>query len=188
MKMLKEIKERGLLYESHAEEIENDRIEKIHVARIEDIKPVTYIQNIPVIIAPSVLSDLGAFMACLIISPERNYTVVIDDLFKELSLNAKQYVLGHELGHYNLGHLKKFEDPNYSYIFNPDDDDAKNKIELEYQADEYAAKMFGYANVAKAIDEIIAVINKSMKKGVLSNINLTYVKHIMGKRKHHLMK
>ena len=183
MKMLKEIKERGLLYESHTEEIENDRIEKIHVARIEDIKPVTYIQNIPVIIAPSILSDLGVFMACLIISRQRNYVVIIDDLFKELSVNAKQYVLGHELGHYNLGHLKKFEDPNFTSI-----DNIENKIELEYQADEYAAKMFGYVNVVKAIDEVIAVINKSMKKGVLSNIDLTYAKHIMRKRKHHLMK
>ena len=184
MKLLNEIKERGLLYESHTEEIEKDRIEKIHVARIEDIKPVTYIQNIPVIIAPSILSDLGAFMACLIISPQKNYAVIIDDLFKELSVNAKQYVLGHELGHYNLGHLKKFEDP---YNFNPIDN-IENKIELEYQADEYAAKMFGYTNAVKAIDEIIAVINKSMKKGVLSNIDLTYAKHIMGKRKRYLMK
>ena len=64
----------------------------------------------------------------------------------------------------------------------------ENKIELEYQADEYAAKMFGYTNAVKAIDEIIAVINKSMKKGVLSNIDLTYAKHIMGKRKRYLMK
>lgn len=184
MKILNEIKERATLYESHNNEIENDRIEKIHVAKIEDIKPATYIQGIPVIIAPSVLSDLGAFMACLIISPEKNYVVVIDDLFKELSLNAKQYVLGHELGHYNLGHLKKFEDPNYTI----DETESLNKIELEYAADEYAAKMFGYTNAVKAIDEVTEVINKSMKKGILSNINLTYVKHVFNKRKRNLMK
>lgn len=184
MKILNEMKERATLYESHNNEIENDRIEKIHVAKIEDIKPVTHIQGIPVIIAPSVLYDLGAFMACLMISPERNYVVIIDDLFKELSLNAKQYVLGHELGHYNLGHLKKFEDPNYNF----NDAEVLNEIELEYAADEYAAKMFGYLNAVKAIDEIIEIINKSMKKGILNNINLTYLKHVMGKRKKNLMK
>ena len=184
MKLLKGMKERATLYESHNNEIANDRLEKIHVNRIEDIKPVTYIGGVPVIIAPSVLSDIGAFMACLMISPERNYVVIIDDLFKELSLNAKQYVLGHELGHYNLGHLKKFEDPKY----NLDETESLNKIELEYAADDYAAKMFGYANAVKAIDEVIEVINKSMKKGILSNINLTYVKHVMSKRKRHLMK
>ena len=184
MKILKEMKERATLYESHNNEIANDRMKKLYVDRIEDIKPVTYIQGIPVIIAPSVLSDIGAFMACLMISPERNYVVIIDDLFKELSLNAKQYVLGHELGHHNLGHLKKFEDPNYSI----DKTENLNKIELEYAADEYAAKMFGYLNAVKAIDEIIGVINKSMKKGILSNINLTYVKHVMSKRKKNLMK
>lgn len=184
MKILNEIKERATLYESHNNEIENDRMKKLYVDRIEDIKPVTYIQGIPVIIAPSILSDLGTFMACLLISPEKNYVVIIDDLFKELSLNAKQYILGHELGHYNLGHLKKFEDPNYT----ADETEILNKIELEYAADEYAAKMFGYANAVKAMDELIEVINKSMKKGILSNINLTYVKHAMSKRKRHLMK
>ena len=183
MKILKEMKERATLYESHMEAVydDSDMFWENDITQLEQLQALAYVDSLPIIKSPYILYGMGVLMGALLISPNHNYAIIVDDLFNELSLNAKKFVINHELGHYNLGHLKQFENENTKKGL-------LNKMKLEYEADNQSAKVIGYKNTIKAINEIIELINKATRKDILNSINLCLIKHTLNKRKRHLIK
>lgn len=67
--------------------------------------------------------------------------IMVDyDFIEELDRNTQMFLLYHEMGHYNL---------QKDYILNGY---TEREIRLEYEADEYAAKMMGVENAIKALE------------------------------------
>lgn len=84
----------------------------------------------------------GAFMANKeLVGKDNIPMIVVDDYFYSLSDNAKAFIIGHELGHFHNEHEKQYE----SYV---------RKIDDEFEADEYGAKLVGYQSAIFAIEEI----------------------------------
>ena len=68
--------------------------------------------------------------------------ILVDEIFDELSKNAKMFMIGHELGHYEY-HVEKILNPDY--LRNIDD---------ECQADAYSAELIGIENALKGLEEL----------------------------------
>ena len=174
MSIFKEIKERGQMNSWYKLKVlENDADLLIGgIKDLSEIKPMCNIYGIPVIKCTSIINSSNAFIAMLTVDRNNNYYIIVDDLFMHLSKDAQMVILGHEIGHYHLNHLNT----------------PGKGIHKEYEADEYAAKMFGYVNTLKALDELVEIINKLLKRGIVQTICLLDIKKIVMQRKHHLMK
>ena len=174
MSIFKEIKERGELNSWYGLKVfENDADLLLNgVTDLSEIKPLCTICGVPVIKSSSIVNSTNAFLAMLTLQKNNKYYIIVDDLFMKLSRDTQMVILGHEIGHYHLNHLKT---PGKS-------------ISKEYEADEYAAKMFGYVNTLEALDEIVEIINKFLKRGPMGTLYLLDVKKTVLQRKHHLMK
>ena len=67
--------------------------------------------------------------------------IYIDKLYEMMSKNAQDFIIQHELGHFEY-HKDKLLDKYKRYD------------EMENEADEYAAQIIGYDNVISALEEI----------------------------------
>ena len=174
MSIFKEIKERGELNGWYSLKVfENDADLLLNgVKDLSEIKPLCHICGVPVIKCSSLVNSSNAFLAMLTLQKNDKYYIIVDDLFMKLSRDTQMVILGHEIGHYHLNHLKT----------------PGRGISKEYEADEYAAKMFGYINTLEALDEIVEIINKFLKRGPMGTLCLLDIKKIVMQRKHHLMK
>ena len=77
-------------------------------------------------------------------------TIYVDKKFEKLSKSQKQFVINHELGHINCGHLDQIAEENKNknimHAFINKDRLAGKEIAVvrEMEADEYAASIVGY--------------------------------------------
>ena len=84
----------------------------------------------------------GAFMANKeIIGKDNIPMIIVDESFYELSDNCKAFIIGHELGHFMSNHEHQTE----GYV---------RKINDEFEADEYGAKLVGKQSAVFALEEI----------------------------------
>lgn len=86
--------------------------------------------------------------ACQIIQFEKNKYVpclFIDNLFDELSIPTQEFIIQHELGHFNL-HQDILLNPNFG---------TKRYDNIEFEADEYAMNIIGKENAVNALEEIL---------------------------------
>lgn len=153
--------------------IKNEDLEKVILLNsLSEIQPIGYVGDIPVIKNNYLVSSFGAIFAMLTYDEQGNYYIIVDSLFEKLSINTRKFALAHELGHKQLKHLEKAEKAGLI-----------NDINIEYEADEFASKCYGYKVAFEAIKELVdvAVI-------VMDIVNYTYFKNTMRKRKNHLMK
>ena len=96
------------------------------------------------------MDDCEIAMMC-VVPEEDSYVpmIVVDDYFRFLTPNTKQFTLLHELGHYN----KQLD------ILVNGTDEYRN-IELEFEADEYAMSILGKEKSIAALKEIEYMINE----------------------------
>ena len=88
------------------------------------------------------ISIAGAFMANKeAIGRDDVPMIVVDDYFYSLSNNTKVFIIGHELGHFQSNHEKQYGG-------------CVRKIDDEFEADEYGAKLVGYQSAIFAIEEM----------------------------------
>lgn len=84
----------------------------------------------------------GAFMANKeIVGRDNVPMIVVDEIFYELSDNCKAFIIGHELGHFMSNHEQQTE----GYI---------RKLDDEFEADEYGAKLVGKQSAVFAMEEM----------------------------------
>ena len=84
----------------------------------------------------------GAFMANKeIIGKDNVPMIIVDEIFYELSDNCKAFIIGHELGHFMSNHEQQTE----GYV---------RKIDDEFEADEYGAKLVGTQSAVFALEEM----------------------------------
>ena len=170
--MFENLKMMGTGIEEYNKQKEKDFEEIIFKQSFNEIEPIRYIDNIPVIRNNYLLSSYGALFAMLVYDG-KNYYILIDSLFDKLSAEGKKFALAHELGHKELKHLENVEKKGTLIDIN-----------LEYEADSFAAKCYGYKLAKDAIEEITNIITT-----ITDNIiKYTYFKKIMKKRERHLTK
>lgn len=90
------------------------------------------------------MDDCKIAMMCVV--PEKDSYVpmiVVDDYFRFLSNNTKQFTLLHELGHYNK---------QLDVLVNGTDE--YRNMDLEFEADEYAVSILGKEKSIEALKEI----------------------------------
>lgn len=170
--MFENLKMMGTGIEEYNKQKEKDFEEIIFKQSFNEIEPIGYIDNIPVIRNNYLLSLCGTLFAMLVYDG-KNYYIIIDSLFDKLSIEGKKFALAHELGHKELKHLENVE--KKGTIIN---------INLEYEADGFAAKCYGYKLAKDTIEEIINIATTIMDNIIKYN----YFKNTMKKRKKHLMK
>ena len=155
--------------------IKNEDFEEIILLNgLNEVKPIGYVGDIPVIKNNYLVSSFGAIFAMLTYDEHGKYYIIIDSLFEKLSINTKKFALAHELGHKQLQHLEKAKQKSGLI----------NDINIEYEADEFASKCYGYKVAAEAIEELV-----DMAVTVMDNtVQYIYFKNTMKKRKKHLMK
>ena len=84
----------------------------------------------------------GAFMANKeIVGKDNIPMIIVDEIFYELSDNCKAFIIGHELGHFMSNHKQQTE----GYV---------RKIDDEFEADEYSAKLVGKQSAVFAMEEM----------------------------------
>ena len=171
--MFKNLKKMGSEIDNYLD-IKNEDFEKIILLNdLSEIKPIGYVGDIPVIKNNYLISSFGTIFA-MITMQNGKYYIIVDSLFEKLSANTRKFALAHELGHKQLKHLEKVKQES----------GLVNNIDFEYEADEFASKVFGYKVAVEAIEELIDVTFT-----VTDNIiQYEYFKNTMKKRKRHLMK
>lgn len=75
--------------------------------------------------------------------------VIIDYNFEDVSRNAQEFLVYHELGHY---YKQKETIMQQNGVY--------RDINDEYEADEYAAEQIGYENAINALNELIVVMDE----------------------------
>ena len=168
--MFENLKMMGSEIEEYNKQKEKDFEEIIFKQSFNEIEPIGYIGNIPVIRNNYLLSSYGTLFAMLVYDG-KNYYILIDSLFDKLSAEGKKFALAHELGHKELKHLENAEKKGTIIDIN-----------LEYEADSFAAKCYGYKLAKDAIEEITNIGTTIMD----NIIKYTYFKNTMKKRKRHL--
>ena len=170
--MFENLKMMGTGIEEYNKQKEKDCEEIIFKQSFNEIEPIGYIDNIPVIRNNYLLSSYGTLFAMLVYDG-KNYYILIDSLFDKLSAEGKKFALAHELGHKEFKHLENVEKKGTIIDIN-----------LEYEADSFAAKFYGYKLAKDALEELIDVAST-----VIDNaFQYIYFKNTMKKRKKHLMK
>ena len=171
--MFKNLKKMGSEIDNYLD-VKNEDFEKIILLNdLSEIKPIGYVGDIPVIKNNYLISSFGTIFA-MITMQNGKYYIIVDSLFEKLSANTRKFALAHELGHKQLKHLEKVKQES----------GLVNNIDFEYEADEFASKVFGYKVAVEAIEELIDVTFT-----VTDNIiQYEYFKNTMKKRKRHLMK
>ena len=99
-----------------------------------------------------ILAQCGFSIACMSIGKfDENYVpvIIVDYDFMDISDNAKQFMIYHELGHFELQRDKMINEW-----------DGTRDITMEYEADEYAMNKIGLSNAIYAINELIEVVNE----------------------------
>ena len=71
--------------------------------------------------------------------------IIVDDVFYEFSKNSRSFIIAHELGH------RQHEVQTEGYV---------RKINDEFEADEYSAKLVGIDNAIKALNDIKQTLMK----------------------------
>lgn len=173
MKLFKHIKERGEFNKLYMAAVENDPT----IMDLNEAEPITYIGEIPVIKNSYILNSNNGIGA-LITKIYNKYYIVIDESFTMMSLNLKRFVLTHEIGHKECGHFEKLDGLEGLVV----------QLNLEYEADRYAAEMIGYSNAIKALDELIDLANKILDKSIESNLMFAELKVTLSMRRRQLMK
>ena len=106
------------------------------------------------------MSIAGAFMANkVLIGKDDVPMIVVDDYFYSLSDNTKAFIIGHELGHFQSNHEKQYG----GYV---------RKMDDEFEADEYVAKIIGYQSAIFAIEELEDLF-KDLYEGFEESIKAT---------------
>ena len=170
--MFKNLKKMGSEIDNYLEII-NDDFEKIVLLNdLSEVKPIGYVGDIPVIKNNYLINTFGTIFAMITYDKHGKYYIIIDSLFEKLSTDTKKFALAHELGHKQLKHLEKVKQES----------GLVNNIDLEYEADNFALKVFGYKVAVEAIDELVDVASTVMN----NIIQYEYFKNTMKKRKRHL--
>lgn len=96
------------------------------------------------------MSDCEIAMMC-VVPEEDSYVpmIIVDDYFRFLSNNTKQFTLLHELGHYNK---------QLDVLVNGTDE--YRNMDLEFEADEYAMSILGKEKSIEALKEIKYIVNE----------------------------
>lgn len=91
------------------------------------------------------IQNNASMCLCTIIDFNGRYVpcLYIDSIFKMLSKETQEFIIQHEMGHFN-----------YHLDIMLNNSEIKRTIELEYQADEYAMEQVGYSEAMKALDEL----------------------------------
>ena len=172
--MFKNLKKMGSGLDDYLN-IKNEDFKKIMLLNgLNEIKPVGYVGNIPIIKNNYLMNSFGAIFAMLAYDKHGKYYILIDSLFEKLSINTRKFTLAHELGHKQLQHLEKAKQKSGLI----------NDINNEYEADEFALKCYDYKVAVEAIEELVDISSTVMDNAV----QYIYFKNTMKKRKKHLMK
>lgn len=168
--MFEKFKERKEKIEKYNKEKFEDMLKIIFKKTLSEIKPMGYVENVPIIKNNYIIKSVGTIFAVMILNNKGEYYIVVDSLFDELSSESKQFVLAHELAHKQLKHLE-----NNSGLL--------NNLDNEIEADEFASKRYGIDIASNAFDELIKVA-----KSILTTVQFLYFKKIIKKRKKYLSK
>lgn len=171
--MFEKLKLRKEKIKKYNKEKSNDLSQIIFKDSFNGIKPIGYIENVPILKNNYIVNSSGILFAMLIRTWKDEYYIIVDSLFDELSNDTKQFILKHELAHKQLKHLENTNKTNGII----------NNIHNEIEADKFASKYYGYNTAINALDELTKVA-----KTILTGVQFHYCKRILKKRKKYLNK